>query len=413
MLLTICCAVLNIVMRKETIVSRLCLFCFYDPKGMVDKTVEYLLKELYDNSERIIIIVNGKLENNAKKELEKYSEDIVVRENIGYDAGAYKFAIFNYLNIEEIKKYDELILCNDTFVGPFIPLVDIFSTMKEKKCDMWSINGVDWKFLPFIQSYFLVFRSSIIQNDVFFKYWHNIDEYTNNIEDVYAKFETGLFYYLTQFEHKKYSVYVPVNNCDIYKSTSVAIKKYGIPFIKKKALKDFKNNKDDIIDAIKYVNNNSCYPVENIIEYINRFCNTKITKKEVLEYKVNEKNVKEIPYIEVETTTEIVKKQINESDSFYIYGCGAWGRRIYWNLCRKKNGRFRGFLVSDIKKIDYDSLYGYDVMQFDKVDLNQNSKIILGVNKKNAIEIVEKYLLNIDNDRIISLFPNTLLKLMD
>ena len=70
-------------------------------------------------------------------------------------------------------------------------------------------------------------------------------------------------------------------------------------------------------------------------------------------------------------------------------------------------------MVSDIKKIDYDSLYGYDVMQFDKVDLNQNSKIILGVNKKNAIEIVEKYLLNIDNDRIISLFPNTLLKLMD
>lgn len=57
---------------------------------------------------------------------------MVVRENAGYDAGAYKFAIFKYLKIEEIRQYEELILCNDTFIGPFVPLKDIFDTMAKE-----------------------------------------------------------------------------------------------------------------------------------------------------------------------------------------------------------------------------------------------------------------------------------------
>ncbi len=57
--------------------------------------------------------------------------------------------------------------------------------------------------MPVIQSYFLAFNKSIIQDDKFFKYWQdNIDEHTHCLEDVYAQFETGLFYYLTQLEKR-------------------------------------------------------------------------------------------------------------------------------------------------------------------------------------------------------------------
>lgn len=390
--------------------KRLCIFCFYDSKGIVDKSVEYLLGELALNSDRLVIVVNGNIEDESKKTLETYSKDVFVRENVGYDAGAYKFAIFKYLKIEEIRQYEELILCNDTFIGPFVPLKDIFDTMAKRECDWWGINGVDWKFLPDIQSYFWVFNKSIIQEDKFFKYWQdNIDEHTHCLEDVYAQFETGLFYYLTQLEKKKYSVYVPENNCNIYTSVSVSIKKYGIPLIKKKALRNFNTSWDDIIDAIQYIHETNCYPVENIIDYIQRFCDVRITKEQIFEYVVDKDNIKDNPYIELETTTEDVKKSIDKSKGFYIYGCGVWARKIYWNLCRD-NSNFKGFLISDINKLGYKKLYGFDIIQIDKVDINEEFDIVLGVNKKNSIEIVNQFLLTINRKRIISLFPDSLLR---
>lgn len=388
--------------------KRLCIFCFYDSKGIADKSVEYLLGELMLNTDRLIIVINGNIEDDSKKILETYSKEVVVRENAGYDAGAYKFAIFKYLDIEEIRQYDELILCNDTFIGPFVPLKEIFDTMEKRKCDWWAINGVNWKFLPDIQSFFWVFNKSIIKNDKFYEYWeNNIDEYTSSIEDVYAQFETGLFYYMIKTQKIKYSVYIPTNNCNIYKSVSASVKKYGIPLIKKKALKNFNINKDDVIDALQYIYKTNCYPVENIIDYIQRFCDVRITKEQISEYVVDKSNIKESPYIEVETTTQNVKKSIDESKGFYIYGCGVWARKIYWNLCRD-NSNFKGFLISDIEKFGHKELYGFDVMQIDKVNINKDTDIVLGVNKANAIEIAKKYLTGIDMRRVISLFPDTL-----
>lgn len=388
--------------------KRLCIFCFYDSKGIVDKSVEYLLGELVLNSDRLVIVVNSNIEDDSKKTLETYSKDVVVRENAGYDAGAYKFAIFKYLKIEEIRQYDELILCNDTFIGPFIPLKDIFDTMEKRECDWWGINGVDWTFMPVIQSYFLAFNKSIIQDDKFFKYWQdNIDEHTHCLEDVYAQFETGLFYYLTQTEKKKYSVYVPENNCNIYTSVSISIKKYGIPLIKKKVLKKYTDNQDDIMDSLKYLCDMHCYPVENIIDYIQRFCDVRITKEQIAEYVVDKVYIKDNPYVELETTTEDMKKSIDESEGFYIYGCGVWARKIYWNLCRD-NSNFKGFLISDIEKFGHKQLYGFDVMQIDKVNIDKDADIVLGVNKANAIDITKKYLAGIDKRRVVSLFPDTL-----
>lgn len=388
--------------------KRLCIFCFFDREGIVDKSVEYLLDELRENSDRLLIVVNGSIQAYSKKTLETYSKDVVVRENVGYDAGAYKFAMFKYLRIEEIRQYDELILCNDTFIGPFVPFKDIFDTMEKRKCDWWAINGVDWKFLPDIQSYFWVFNKSIIDDDSFFNYWNdNIDECTCYLEDVYAQFETGLFYYLTQIEKKRYSVYVSKNNCSIYKSVSVSIKKYRIPLIKKKALKNFNTSRDDIMWALQYIYETKCYPIDNIIDYIQRFCGVIITKELIRDYVVDESNIKEYPYIELETTTEEVQKRIDESKEFYIYGCGVWARKIYWNLCRD-NDKFKGFLLSDIEKFGHKDLYGFEVKQIDKADINQETDIVLGVNKANAVDIVNKYLTSIDGERVISLFPNTL-----
>ena len=49
--------------------KRLCIFLFYDSKGIVDKSVEYLLGELVLNSDRLVIVVNSNIEDDSKKHL--------------------------------------------------------------------------------------------------------------------------------------------------------------------------------------------------------------------------------------------------------------------------------------------------------------------------------------------------------
>lgn len=53
-------------------------------------------------------------------------------------------------------------------------------------------------------------------------------------------------------------------------------------------------------------------------------------------------------------------------------------------------------------------MYGFDVLQVDKVNINKDTDIVLGVNKANAIDIAKKYLTGIDKRRVISLFSDTL-----
>lgn len=107
--------------------KRLGIFVFYDKDGIVDNYIDYLLEDLSKSLSDLIIVVNGILNDNGKKIFLRYTDRIVIRKNIGFDAGAYVDILLNYIGQENLKKWDELILCNDTFYGPFIPFSDIFA----------------------------------------------------------------------------------------------------------------------------------------------------------------------------------------------------------------------------------------------------------------------------------------------
>ena len=88
--------------------NALTIFSFYEQEGYVDDYVIYLLEQLQVNSERLIVVVNGTI-NHGRKRIEEITKEIYIRENVGYDSGAYKDVIFNYLNAGELQKYDYLI----------------------------------------------------------------------------------------------------------------------------------------------------------------------------------------------------------------------------------------------------------------------------------------------------------------
>ena len=72
-------------MGKLSHPKRLGLFIFYDRDGIVDDYVEYLLQDISENFTRLVILSNSTLEVSEQKKLEKYSSDIIIRENKGLD----------------------------------------------------------------------------------------------------------------------------------------------------------------------------------------------------------------------------------------------------------------------------------------------------------------------------------------
>ena len=152
--------------------KRLLIFSFYDKDGIVDQYILFLLRGLKQVVNELIVVINGMLKDEEEKKIVTLTNHILKRKNVGYDAGAYADVILNFLGKEELKKWDELVLCNDTFYGPFVPFEYIFNKMNLGKVDFWGLNYVENNITNHIQSYFLVFKKRIIESGLLFDYFY-------------------------------------------------------------------------------------------------------------------------------------------------------------------------------------------------------------------------------------------------
>lgn len=369
--------------------KRICIFSFYDKAGIVDDYVIYLLKELGTCISRLIIVVNGGVNANGFKAFEQVTNEIYIRENAGYDAGAYKHVLFKYLSPEELQQYDEVILCNDTFYGPLIPMRDIFDAMEHRKCDVWGMSGFFGIVFAHIQSYFLVFRKEVLKQQLLHKYFANdIDETTQALNAVYCQFETGFFDYLTREHKMKYDIYAREGQLDVYYSSFAYVSEYQLPVIKKKVFSHIDEALENVLCTLGYVMYDTDYDVSLILDSIRRNYGIEIDEKDI-------KSPKEYVTPQgVMTPQPIVNdRQIEEfigQNEFYIYGTGMYACKTYWRFARN-SANLRGFIISDGQTIVNPRLFGYFVYHFSDVKDIYSYKVIMGVDKKNFEQIIKKF----------------------
>jgi rhamnosyltransferase len=237
---------------------RIGVFVFFDKQGVVDDYVVYLLKDLIQNLDKLVIVCNGHLTPEGREKLCGISKDIFVRSNKGFDAGAYKDAFEKQIGWDELLQYDELVMCNDTFYGPFWPFREVFEKMDTRpELDFWGLTvhskmvGSWWRdhnkygYLPaHLQSYFLVVRSKLLHAEEFKAFWSQMDTAFDTVDEVIASFETS---FTKVFEDagflwapyadtrvlddagEQYIINHNVYNCD------ALIEKFRCPIIKRRA----------------------------------------------------------------------------------------------------------------------------------------------------------------------------------
>ena len=284
---------------KKNDVKRLIIYFIYDKDGIVDDYIIYMLNALKQNSSEIVAVFNGTLEDKSKDKLSSVTDNIIERENKGFDVWAYKTAIDQY-GWDELVKFDEMIMMNFTIMGPVYPLNEMFECMNAKDLDFWGVtkfhkyeNGdpfgtIKVGYIPeHIQSHFIAVRNSLIKSEPFQKYWNEMGE-INDYRDAVGKHEAMFTKRFAEMGYK-WDVYADMgegyNNHPILCATREMIEQKRCPFFKRRS---FMQNYDNIIsdtygqsamEAYNYIDKNTDYDVDMIWQNILRLENQADIKK--------------------------------------------------------------------------------------------------------------------------------------
>jgi len=225
--------------------KRLCFFSHFDRDDMIDAYVIRYLEGLKTVADHIIFISGSVLSWQEQKKLSDTADKIIIRENTGYDFGSWKDGLDNF-GFENLDKYDEIILANDSCYGPLYPFSEMFDKMAAENCDFWGVTKSNAIF-PHVQSFFLVFRKAAFNSAVFRIFWEKIIPLKGKYELVDA-YEVGLSEILTKHgflsqSYIKFSMFRTVA-CSLrhkyFRIRSMLLSKKGREAV---VIRDFQGNK--------------------------------------------------------------------------------------------------------------------------------------------------------------------------
>lgn len=235
--------------------NRLAVYVIYDKDGIVDDYIPYFLNDIMKNAAHLIVVCNGEITEESKNKLMRFTDNVFIRPNIGFDCGAVQDVLINLYGWEKVYKYDELLIANDSFYGPLYPLEKVFAEMDKRDVDFWGltesggsdessdINEYTGEAAKHIQSYFINIKKRLLMSDTFREFWESL-EVPRYFSDAVDKYELKLTETFVNHGYT-YGVYLdsirsthqyPYNasplNVDVY----TCIAHYYAPVVKRKSL---------------------------------------------------------------------------------------------------------------------------------------------------------------------------------
>jgi lipopolysaccharide biosynthesis protein len=200
--------------------TRIAIYVYFGNESHLSAENEYFIGTLFSDVDYLFVVSNSKLSPVERECIERISSQIYCRDNVGYDFGAWKDSI-DYLGIDFLSSFDELLLVNSSCIGPFIPWSSVFKTMEKRNTDFWGLtifpelcNSIrpeaaylSNKHIPrHIQSFFLAFSKKVFTHQSFIDYWASVS-FATALIDVVARFECTLTQHLAK-NGFSYSAYV-------------------------------------------------------------------------------------------------------------------------------------------------------------------------------------------------------------
>ena len=275
-------------------IRRLGIFVCQDDQGMVEDYVLRLLDDIKDNLSDLIVIFQGEqLLPESRRELSEYTEHVVMRTNQGFDVNGWKFAMTEYWDWKRMSEYDEIVLFNNRFFGPFLPFSEIFAEMGDREADFWGLACLEesedlFRNCPYgtwpkhIQRSFVVIRREMHTSCEFKEFWEKCPVY-ESMEDVLGTYESAFTKY---FEDKGFTVgsYANIQGCafEMGKGDSRSAELLqdmwtkGYPIMPMDAIETFlkeapyENTGDSLQECLNVIEKNKSYDTKLIWKHILR-----------------------------------------------------------------------------------------------------------------------------------------------
>lgn len=352
--------------------KRLGIYVIYDFDGIIDEYIEKVLSGLRTYLSKLIVVCNFTEVKSGQSYIEKYADKVKYRENIGFDAGAYKEVLEEVYSSGEIDNFDEILLVNDSFYGPIDSFDSVFLRMDKTDCDYWGLTRYpggtyeEKKISPHIQSYFICFRKDVINSKVFYDFWIDL-EYPKTFIDAVFNFEFRLNRILEESgfvgknytDRKRAKLDIKSGENPYMKYPLELLRNFDVPIIKRKAF-DFEN--DGFCDAIAAF---------SYVEKYRKF-NTDLIRKHLIR---TSQQPGSVPKFDLNALHNFYEQHSN----IYIYGAGGWGKNLA-SYFAYKGWSFEKFIVSN--KNGWEE----NIVQYDEANLNESDGIIIAVGKKKIIE---------------------------
>lgn len=209
---------------------RAVVYVIYDPRGRVEPYVLHALTALREHAHHVVAVVNGALRDDARSQLEAVADEVVRRENTGWDIWGQKTGID--LLGERAAEFDEIILTNDTWFGPVRPFGPVFEAMEARETDFWGLTDhprveqeLSWtgEVIPYhLQSHWIAVRRRMLRSPEWRRYWAELPVFENWTEAVTRhevifteRFAEAGFRHAVCFPHERYDTENPsVFNAD-------------------------------------------------------------------------------------------------------------------------------------------------------------------------------------------------------
>lgn len=362
--------------------NRICIYMTHNTTNKLKAHVRLFLESMVKYAD--VYVVCNFTEKISDDEILNALKGVFYRKNIGWDAGAYKDAICEYVGWEEIRKYDELIIANDSFYGPLYDWKDSFDIFENDDCDYWGMTGQIagnfenpyYEFLKHVHSYFLAFKKQIILSEEFKNYWEKL-KYPVTFRDALVDFEISINKCLTEagFVGQCYTDYydIPMEKNEIlpYIKPLELVEKYKLPIIKRKALLIRNKGFVNAYNAVSYIENSCSYPVDIL--------------KEIVDGQFN-------------SGQDNLFGFIAKYQRIYIYGHGVCGKNLAYYF-KLKNISFDSFVVSQKGDEDGDNIIvSSDMMNDEKVGV-----IISVINEEAANSIKQQLLRHFKEEQLFLL----------
>ncbi|MDL9980314.1 rhamnan synthesis F family protein [Microbacterium sp. ASV49] len=171
---------------------RLIIYVVYDRRGEVEEYIPFALNGLRAHAAHIMVVVNGTLSDAGRELLTPLADDILVRENVGYDIWAHKAGL-DRLG-DRVAEFDEVVLTNDTWFGPVRPFGPVLERMDVLPLHFWGLTDhareevnpfTGRGDLPYhLQSFWIAARREMVQSDEWKRYWRELPEMPGYVDAV-------------------------------------------------------------------------------------------------------------------------------------------------------------------------------------------------------------------------------------